>query len=156
MQTLLFRLAATWTILGLASGLGYRELTRSHDFDGRTQLAVAHTHALVLGTVMMLVLLVLDRVYDLASERGAVAGVWIYNAGVLVTVTMLVVNGSRQVLGTEEVPAALAGISGTGHMTISLGLILLFLALGGAVRREATGSDVPQAGGSAAEVSSAS
>jgi hypothetical protein len=39
MNTFLYRAAATWTGIGLASGLFFRELTKSQDFDGRTQLA---------------------------------------------------------------------------------------------------------------------
>jgi hypothetical protein len=48
----LFRLAAGWTMMGLASGLAYRELTRSAGFTGFTQLSVVHTHTLVLGTLL--------------------------------------------------------------------------------------------------------
>lgn len=58
-ESVLFRLAAGWTAVGLASGLVYRELTRSTGFSGFTQLAVVHTHTLVLGTVVGLLLLVL-------------------------------------------------------------------------------------------------
>jgi len=141
METLLFRLAAGWTVVGLLGGLGYRELTRSHDFDGRTQLAVVHTHALVLGALMMLLLLVMERVFTLSTQKGFRAGLWIYTAGVAITTVMLAVNGVRTVLGHEGNPA-LAGISGTGHMTITAGLVMLFLALGRAVGADrSTGSD---------------
>ena len=62
-ESVLFRLSAVWTAVGLASGLGYRELTRSRGFTGFTQLAVVHTHILVLGalTGLLLLLLVLGR-----------------------------------------------------------------------------------------------
>lgn len=136
METVLYRLAAAWTVVGLVGGLGYRELTRSHDFDGRTQLAVVHTHALVLGTVMMLLLLVMERVFRLSEQRGFRASVWIYTAGVAITVAMLSVNGARTVLGHASNPA-LAGISGTGHIAIAVGLAMFFLSLGRAVQTRA-------------------
>lgn len=136
METLLYRLAGVWTLVGLVGGLGYRELTRSHDFDGRTQLAVVHTHALVLGTVMMLLLLVIERVFRLSEQRGFRASVWIYTAGVAITVAMLSVNGTRTVMGHESNPA-LAGISGTGHIAIAVGLAMFFLSLGRAVQTRA-------------------
>ena len=45
----LFNAAFLYTILGLAGGLFYRELTHINRFTGDTQLAVVHTHFLVLG-----------------------------------------------------------------------------------------------------------
>lgn len=134
MSLLLLRLAAAWTTLGLLGGLGYRELTKAKGFDGETQLAVVHTHALVLGLVVMLLLLVLDRVFELSTSRWFGPGVWTYNAGVLITVVMQAVIGTRTVLGQPDDSAALAGISGTGHLVLTIGLVLLFLALGRAVR----------------------
>lgn len=69
MLTTLYRSAVVWTVIGLLGGLGYRELTRSHDFTDRTQLAVVHTHALTLGTLMMLILLGLTAALALDSQR---------------------------------------------------------------------------------------
>jgi hypothetical protein len=134
MSQLLYRLAAAWTVLGLVGGLGYREITKAKNFDGYTQLAVVHTHALVLGLLVSLLLLVLDRVFDLSASRWFRPGVWVYNAGVLLTVVMQTVIGIRTVNGHADDSAALAGISGTGHMVLTVGLVLIFLALGRAVR----------------------
>ena len=47
----------------------YREFTRQRDFAGFTQLAVAHTHALALGTTILLVVLALTKVF--AAEWAA-------------------------------------------------------------------------------------
>ena len=131
----LYRLAVLWTVLGLVGGLGYRELTRSHGFTGSTQLAVVHTHLLVLGTLMMLLLLGLEQVFRLSARRSFRVGVWVWTAGVAVTGGMQAVNGTRTVLGHGvEVPPALAGISGLGHILLTVGFVLLFVALGRAVR----------------------
>lgn len=59
MLTLLYRFAAFWTFFGLASGLFYREFTKLNDHAGGTQLAVVHTHALTLGTLVLLAFLAL-------------------------------------------------------------------------------------------------
>lgn len=143
MSQLLFRLAAGWTVLGLAGGLGYREVTRQQGFDGRTQLAVVHTHALVLGMLVMLLLLLLDRVLDLSGSRWFRPGVWTYNAGVMLTVVMQAVIGARTVYGHADDSPALAGVSGTGHIVLTAGLVLVLLALGRAVRTPVPGSVVP-------------
>lgn len=137
--------AAVWTGLGLASGLGYRELTRQTGFTGFTQLALAHTHALALGTTMLLVLLGLTRVFALASDRrlGYVLGSW--NAGLGLTFGMLVVKGVLQVLGDPLASSkALAGVSGLGHMILTGSFVVLFLVLRQALRtgpRAATMAD---------------
>ena len=53
-------------IIGLVSGFYYRELTKAHDFTGDTQLVV-HTHTLILGMFMFLILLPLEKVFKLSS-----------------------------------------------------------------------------------------
>lgn len=126
----LFTAAATWTAVGLLAGLGYRELTRTVGFSGRTQLSVAHTHALVLGTVMMLLVLILTRVFSLASDGrlGYFVGFW--NAGLVITVGMLITKGTLQVLGSGVADSkALAGIAGLGHILLAGSFVLLFVIL---------------------------
>lgn len=130
MNMLLTRLAAFWTAFGLISGLFYRELTRIQGFDARTQLAVVHTHALVLGTVMMLLLLVLNQVFGLAAERQFRLGLWVWTGGALLTTVMQAVKGTLQVLGSDAATSkAIAGISGLGHLTLTIAFVLLFIVL---------------------------
>ena len=56
-----------YMIIGLVSGFYYRELTKAHDFTGDTQLALVHTHTLILGMFMFLLLLPLEKVFKLSS-----------------------------------------------------------------------------------------
>ena len=51
MLRLIYRSAVAWTAVGLVGGLAYREVTKLLEFTRRTQLAVVHTHALVLLAV---------------------------------------------------------------------------------------------------------
>lgn len=127
----LFRSAAAWTVVGLAGGLGYREITRQAEFAGRTQLAVVHTHALTLGTVLMLLLLALAAALPgLAADRRLRWGAHLLNVGLVLTVGMLAVKGTAQVLDRPWAEhAALAGVSGLGHMTLTAAMVLL-LAVG--------------------------
>ena len=113
MNTLLYRCAAIWTVIGLVSGLGYRELTRAQGWEGRTQLAVVHTHTLVLGTIFFLLLLALNEVFRLEEERNFRIGVGALNVGLAITTTMLAVKGSLQVLGNSaaDSPAISPGVS---------------------------------------------
>lgn len=133
-----YRSAVAWTAIGLAGGLGYREITKTNDFHGLTQLGVVHTHALVLGTTFFLLMLVLRRVGLLAAGRAASALPIAWNAGLAITVTMLSVKGFGQVTGASWADAkAIAGISGLGHMTLTAALICLLVAVGGALKTHA-------------------
>lgn len=130
----LYLACATYTALGLASGLFYRELTRSHEFTGRTQLAFAHTHLLALGTLLFAIVLLLERQFELSRYRSFAWFFPVYNAGLAITTVMLMVKGSLQVLGSPSATSpALAGISGTGHIVLTVGFTLLMVALGKAV-----------------------
>mgnify|MGYP001170079069 CR=1 FL=1 len=125
----LFASAAAWTALGLASGLYWRELTKLNDFTGHTQLSTAHTHALALGTLMLLVVLSLARSFALA-EGPTKLFTLLWNAGLGLTFGAMVVKGTLQVL---EIPLATspmwAGIGGLGHMVLAGTFVYLFVIL---------------------------
>lgn len=130
--------AATYMVLGLLSGLFYREYTKLNDvpLGEYSQLNTLHTHLLVLGMIVFLVVLCLDALFGLSGRRSFTVFFWLYNAGLAVTLVMMVVRGILTVDGlTEaETTAAIPGIAGLGHIMISGGLVALFVALGAAVR----------------------
>lgn len=127
-----FIAATVYLILGVGSGVFYRELTKANSFEGTTQLAVVHTHLLVLGFIFFLVVLILNRVFDLARGPVYTWFFWTYNAGLLVTVGTMVAHGSLTVLG-EPSGSAIAGIAGLGHIILTVALILFMVALSRAV-----------------------
>src|SRR5690606_12642766 len=133
MLTLLHRSAATWTVLGLASGLYYREFTKANNVSGGTQLALTHTHALALGTLTLLVLLALAASLDITDRRFR-WGIIVWQAGLGLTFGAMLVKGSLQVLNHAAADSpALAGVAGLGHMTLTAAFVLLFLGLGAAL-----------------------
>lgn len=126
----LYVAAVTWTGLGLASGLFYREFTKRNGFTGDTQLAVAHTHLLVLGTMVFLILLPLVRVFELDADRRFRWFVRVWNVGLALTGIGLVGKGVLQVLGHPLATSpAIAGGSGLGHMLLTVAFVFLFLVL---------------------------
>lgn len=151
MLTLLYRSAATWTVLGLVSGLYYREFTKANDVSGGTQLAVAHTHALALGALTLLALLALAAALNI-NDRRFRWGVVIWQAGLGITFGMMLVKGSLQVLERSAADsAAIAGIAGLGHITLTAAFILLFVGLGPALserRTDALNAQTPVPSGS--------
>ncbi|MDJ0346217.1 DUF2871 domain-containing protein [Streptomyces sp. H10-C2] len=121
--------AHVYMIVGVVSGLYYREFTKAKDFEGDTQLALMHTHLLALGMLGFLIVLALDKQFQLSGTRLFTWFYWFYNAGIAVSVGMMFVHGTETVLGSH-VPTAVPMIAGLGHILLTVGLILLFVLLG--------------------------
>jgi len=126
----LFYAAFSYMVLGVISGLYYRELTKSRDFPGDefTQLSLVHTHLLALGFTIFMIILVLEYQFKLSRSSLFNWFFWAYNIGLIITAAMLAVHGTMTILGTESSPAT-EGISGLGHIFLTVGMILLFLNL---------------------------
>jgi len=131
----LYVAAIAYAVLGLAAGLFYREYTVAQDFTGSTQLAVAHTHLLALGFMVMLIVLALDAVLKVSGTRSFSWFFATYNAGLLLTVGVMVWHGMLQVQGRIDVSAAIPGIAGVGHILLTVGLVSLLVSLRRPVRR---------------------
>lgn len=145
----LFYASFAYMIVGVLSGLFYREFTKANDFPSGefTQLGLAHTHLLTLGFIVLLIVLALEKVFSFSKSPLFSWFFWVYNAGVILTSTMLIVHGSMTVLGQES-SAAIAGIAGLGHIALSAGMVLLFLALRPAVLEAAAAKKTSAALGS--------
>lgn len=139
-----------YMLVGVASGLFYREFTKINNFpEGEfTQLGLVHTHLLTLGFIVLLIVLVLEKVFTISrSPKLFTWFFWLYNAGLILTAGMMVWHGSLTVLGQESTKM-IAGIAGTGHILITAGMIVFFVAL-----RRAVTNSVPVASESAAQSS---
>lgn len=82
-----------YMLVGVASGLFYREFTKADDFDHETftQLGVVHTHLLTLGFIVLLIVLALEKVSTITrSPRLFAWFFWLYNAGLILTAAMSV------------------------------------------------------------------
>ena len=134
----LFYAATAYLVLGLASGLYYREFTKSNNYtaaDGFTQLSVLHTHLLTLGVIVLLIVLVLEKVFTLSNSKAFNWFFWIYNLGLVITTASMAVNGTLHVLG-QETNKALTGISGSGHLLLTAAFMLLFVAIWNRIQAE--------------------
>ncbi|MET3564478.1 uncharacterized membrane protein (DUF373 family) [Enterococcus rotai] len=132
----LVRVSMSYMIFGLIAGIFYREFTKWNDFTGTTQLSVLHTHALILGMFFFLIVLLLEKNFQLTKEKNYKKFYIIYNIGLGVTLLMMVIRGILQVLGSPE-SAAISGIAGLGHIIITVGLAYFFQVLFKAVKEEA-------------------
>ena len=132
-ERLIFTFIAICTAVGLIGGVYYREFTKMKDFDtiGQfTQLGTVHTHFLALGVLLGFIFLTLVRVFDLGRSNKLMPAVWLWIVGVSVTGGMQLVKGTMQVAGNEAFESpAIAGISGLGHMVLTVGFIFLLMAV---------------------------
>ncbi|AAT88514.1 hypothetical protein ATY41_11700 [Leifsonia xyli subsp. xyli] len=124
-----FIAATVFLVLGVGSGMFFREFTKANHFQGATQLSLVHAHLLVLGFVVFLLVLILDRLFGLAYGSLFAWFFWIYNAGLLLTAGAMMAHGVLTVLG-EKISAGVAGIAGIGHILLTVALVLFLVVLG--------------------------
>jgi hypothetical protein len=131
-----------YMLVGVASGLFYREFTKANEVTDATftQLSVVHTHLLTLGFIVLLIVLVLEKVFTITrSPRLFAWFFWLYNAGLILTAGMMIWHGILTVLGQEST-AMIAGIAGLGHILLTAAMIVFFIALRRAVLDRGVGS----------------
>lgn len=126
----LWNTAFGYFLAAMAAGVFYREFTKFNGFTGRTTLAFAHVHLMVLGTVVFLFLGLAAKVTNLTEQKGFHIFCIVYNIALFFMVTMMIVRGIYQTLGTElsrGMDASISGISGLSHIAIAGALIYLFM-----------------------------
>ena len=128
--------AFVYTIVALVAGVVYREYTKVVGFSGKTNLSLLHTHLFTLGMLFFLVVLALETTLKLSEQKIFNGFFMTYNAGLILTSLMMAVRGFLQTQGGEiskAMDASVSGISGVGHILLSVGLVLFFISLKRAV-----------------------
>lgn len=93
-------MALLYAVLAMVGGVFYREFTKFNGFTAKTTLSVVHTHYFLLGMVVFLLLLLLEKSFAFTGAKtGRVLAV--YHVGLNLTAVMLVVRGVVQVMGEE-------------------------------------------------------
>ena len=118
--------------MGLVCGVHFREFTKIMGFTGITTLSKAHPHFLILGTMLFLIVALFSDRLDLEKDKTFALFMRIYNIGLPLTVLMMLIRGTLQVLGTplsKGLNASISGIAGIGHILLGVGFILLIVSL---------------------------
>ena len=121
----------TYLILGLIAGIFYRELTRAVGFTGDTVLRSVHTHLLVLGCLFFLVVLLLEKSFDLIRFKGTKVWFVIYQVALLAAVATMIVRGVAEVRGFTI--AGLNRMAGVSHALLGISLVWFMTLLGKAI-----------------------
>ncbi|MCF0148010.1 MAG: DUF2871 domain-containing protein [Clostridium sp.] len=116
-----FNLATVYLVIGLAMGMVYREFTKLNEFQGETVLSGVHTHALTLGFMFFILVLILIKNFNISQIKGFKAWSILYNISLIYLLVTLTIRGMLQVLGKDF--AGLSHIAGLGHVLLSIALI---------------------------------
>lgn len=136
MMKKLLNTAFTYTVIALVAGVGYREYTKMIDFTGETNLSLLHTHLFTLGMLFFLLVLALEVTLKVSQQKFFNVFFVTYNIGLILTTIMMAFRGFLQTQGGEiskAMDASVSGISGVGHILLSVGLVLFFISLKRAV-----------------------
>ncbi|MCG7410503.1 DUF2871 domain-containing protein [Paenibacillus sp. ACRRX] len=129
----LYYTSLLYVILGLISGVFYREYTKWSEFDGQTLLKGVHTHILVLGFLFFLIVLILGKLFAVHEARSFKAWYYVYNLGLLFTISTMVARGIGQV--NDLTLNGLSHAAGLGHTILGAGLIWLLILLGKRIKQ---------------------
>jgi len=130
----LYIFAFVYLVLGLVFGVFYREFTVMNGYNGETQLSVMHTHALVLGTLFLCLVLVLHKLFNINKIKGYSIWFIVYNVGFIGLLLTLLIRGMGQVLSWEL--NGFNHIAGLFHTILGTALIWFFIILGKSLKEE--------------------
>ena len=123
--------ALFYAIAAMVFGVFYREFTKFMGFTGESALSVMHTHYFMLGMVMFLLMLLLDKQFAFTNGKtGRV--LLVYHAGLNLTGVMFLIRGVTQVMGTplsSGMNAAISGMAGIGHILLGVSMVLLLVQI---------------------------
>lgn len=126
------KLSFFYSMLGMLLGVFYREFTKINDFTGKTVLSGLHTHVLVSGVFFLLILLLLEKSFELTKNKRFNVFFITYNIGLLLSVIMMAIRGCVEVLNLEistMTDSSISGIAGLSHIIMTIAYILFFLIL---------------------------
>lgn len=119
--------ALLYALFAMAGGVFYREFTKFHGFTEKTALSVVHTHYFLLGMVLFLLLLLLEKNFSFTSRTtGRILTA--YHIGLNLTGVMLVIRGYTQVMElslSSGMSSAISGMAGIGHILLGVSMVLL-------------------------------
>ena len=122
----------SYGVMGLICGVYFREFTKIMGFTGVTTLSKAHPHLLMLGTVLFLIVALFSERLSLETDKTFKLFMGIHNIGLPLTVLMMLIRGTLEVIGaplSKGLDASISGIAGIGHILLGLGIILFIFSL---------------------------
>lgn len=123
--------AILYALLALISGVFYREFTKFNNFDGKTTLGLLHTHYFVLGMLVFILFLFLEKNFSFTQEKTKQI-ILTYNVGLNLTALSFLIRGIIQVKRlpiSSFINAFISGIAGIGHVLLGISILVLLLQI---------------------------
>lgn len=120
-----------YLILALIGGVFFREFTKFNDFTGNTYLSIVHTHYFILGFLVFIILLLLEKNFNITNKKTNIVLIT-YQIGLNLTIIMFIVRGILQVVNpnlTNEINSMISGIAGVGHIILGISLVWLIIEI---------------------------
>ncbi len=120
-----------YAVLAMIGGVFYREFTKFNAFHAKSMLAVVHTHYFMLGMVVFLLLILVEKNFSFSNEKTTRILVT-YHIGLNLTALMMVTRGIAQVLLLHLSPSidfAITGLAGIGHILLGVSIVLILLQI---------------------------
>lgn len=124
--------AIFYAVMAMIFGVFYREFTKFHKFTEKTNLSLMHPHYFLLGMFFFLILMIIEKNIPFSNKKNTKIIIITYQIGLNITAMGLLLRGLTQVLEPElskALDASISGISGIGHILMSLNLIILLLTI---------------------------
>ncbi len=126
------KLSFFYSMLGMLLGVFYREFTKINGFTEETVLSGLHTHVLVSGVFFLLIVLLLEKSFELTKNKKFNKFFITYNIGLVFSVIMMSIRGCVEVLNLEistMIDSSISGMAGLSHIIMTIAYILFFLIL---------------------------
>lgn len=123
--------AIVYMLLGLASGVFFREFTKFNGFTGTTALSFMHVHYIALGSMFFLMLLLMEKSFSFTQSKTRKV-LLAYHVGLNIMEGSFLARGILQVWGSElskMADASISGIAGIGHILLGVSLVLLLMSI---------------------------
>lgn len=127
-----FNYSIFYLVIGLVFGVFYREFTKINNFEGHTQLSLVHTHALTLGFIFFILVLLLEKNFNLSKNKGFNKCILLYNISLIYLIVTLIVRGCMQVLGIDF--AGFSHIAGLGHAILGISMVWFVIIVNKAIK----------------------
>ncbi len=123
----IFYLSLFYLVFGLSFGVFYREFTRAMAFEGSTALSFVHPHILTLGFLFFILILILDKIFELSNFKYYTTFLYIYNIGLILSILAMASRGVLDVMRFDF--KFLSYIAGLGHIILAVGLAFFMRTL---------------------------
>lgn len=123
--------ALIYAVIAMLCGVIYREGSKFLELTEPTTWSLTHSHFFVLGMLFFLIVLALEKEFQITKNKKFSTFYIIYNMGLILTGIMLWIRGVFEITKSTNITydKIISGISGIGHILLGIGIVLFLIIL---------------------------